>query len=117
MAVFGVGSDYKTILTFFADGVPIQASGQEMPEAFSLEFYTTNSNLKKIATKIDGVYTNCSIILDAGLSKLVVAFDNVDWGDGDVICRAEMVYPDLKFPDEYRTVVQYLETGDSYERL
>ena len=117
MAVFGVGSDYKTILTFVADGVPIQASGTEMPEEFTLDFYTTNQLVKKTARLISSVYENCSIILDEGLAKVVVAFDDVEWGEGDVICRAEMIYPDLKFPDHYRNVVQYLETGDSYERL
>ena len=117
MATFGVGSDYKTILTFVADGVPIEASGTEMPEEFSIDFYTTNQTIKKTASKLAGVYNNCSIIIDEGLSKLVVAFDDVEWGEGDVICRASMTYPDLKFADEYRTVVQYLETGDTYERL
>ena len=117
MAEFGVGSDYKTVVTFMADGAVIAVTSINAPAEFELEYYTTNQNLKKIASKIGGVYTNCTPQVIEGVSRLVVAFDDVGWGEGDVICRAETKYADNKFPDGHRTYVIYIETGDSYVRL
>lgn len=117
MAEFGVGSDYKTIVTFTAAGAAIDVTSVHAPVEFTLDYYTSNPNQKKTATKINGSYTNCAAVLIDGVVRLEVAFDNVNFGEGDVLCRAETKYPDDKFPDGYRTYVIYLETGDSYVRL
>jgi hypothetical protein len=114
MAEFGVGSDYKTIITFTADGAVIDASGAYMTIDYELEFYTTSLRKKKVASKIGNTLTNCSYINDDGEIKLVVAIDSVEWGAGEVICKASKVYGDTRFPDLKRTVVSYIETGDEY---
>lgn len=117
MATFGIGSDYKTIVTFVnKDGEEINASGvSEAPKSFELEYYTTNENAKKIAKSVG--MENCKYETIDEKVRVVVAFDNVDWGEGDVICRATIKYNDTDFPDGERTYVEYIETGDSYERL
>lgn len=117
MAEFGVGSDYKTIVTFTVAGAAIDVTSINAPAEFVLDYYTSNPNNYKRASKIDGVYTNCEPILSDGVIRLVVAFDDVTFTEGDVICRAETSYSDDKFPDGYRKYVIYLETGDSYVRL
>jgi hypothetical protein len=117
MADFGIGSDYKTIITFLADGHPISASGVGMPSEFTLDFYTTSTATKKTASLYDGVYDNCSFVSEEGVVKLVCAFDNVVWAEGDVTCVATMTFNDDVFPDGQRTVVKYIETGDSYGTL
>lgn len=117
MAEFGVGSDYKTIVTFTARGAAIDVTSVNAPAEIILDYYTSNPNISKRASKIAGSYVNCHPVLINGVVRLVVAFDEVLWGEGDVICRALTKYADDKFPDGYRTYVIYLETGDSYVRL
>lgn len=117
MAEFGIGSDYKTIVTFLADGVAINATGTGAPVEFTLDYYTSNQTLKKTASKIAGVYTNCVPEVVSGVVKIVVAFDDVAWEAGDVICKATITYNDTHFPDLKRTSVAYIETGDIYDRL
>ena len=114
MAQFGVGSDYKTIITFTADGAVIDASGSYITIDYVLDFYTTSERKKKTASKIGSTLVNCSYINDDGEIKLVVAIDNIGWGAGEVICRAAITYGDTRFPDLKRTVVRYIDTNDEY---
>lgn len=117
MADFGVGSDYKTLITFKnASGVAIDAGGVSMPASFELLFYVGSESLGKVASYSAGVYTNCG--LDSSTpKKLWVAIDDVAWQEGEVICKASLFFHDLNFSDDKRTVVSYIETGDSYVRL
>ena len=117
MADFGVGSDYKTLISFKnVHGATIDAGGVGMPASFELLFYVGSENVGKIASYSEGVYTNCGLDT-VSPRKLWVAFDNVQWQEGEVICKASLFFNDLDFLDDKRTVVSYIETGDSYVRL
>ena len=117
MAEFGIGSDYKTLVKFTGDGVDIDASAAEMAGEFTLDFYVGSETYKKTASKIDGVYTNCGFEAGTTPLNLYVAFDDVTWGEGDVICKATFYYDASEFADDIRKVVRFIETGDSYVRL
>ena len=52
MAVFGVGSDYKGIITIFADGVPVDADDEYADFDIVLDFYTTSERKKRLHTDL-----------------------------------------------------------------
>lgn len=117
MAIFGVGSDYKNIITIYADGVPVDADGAEAQFDIMLTFYTTSISKAKTASRIDGVLTNCYYEVVDNIKRIVCVFDDVEWGAGDVICKISYIYADANFPDGKKTVVQYVLTNDSYGKL
>jgi|GEM_PF-6101081 len=114
---FGLGSDYKAIVKFTSGGSEVSVTSVSVPSDFTLEYYTTNDSLKKTASRASGVYTNCLAELNEGVVRLTVAIDDVEWGEGDVVCKATFYYPDTDFVDEIRKHVEYIETGDSYVRI
>ena len=118
MAVFGVGSDYKVIITILADGVPVDADGQYANFDVVLDFYTTSERKKKTAYRVADEFQNCGYIEgEDGIVRLYCAFDNVEWAAGDIMCKVSYIYSALEFADTRRTVIQYIETGDTYDRL
>lgn len=118
MAVFGIGSDYKAIVTIYADGVPVDADSQAANFDVVMDFYTTSERKKKTAYRVADEFLNCGYIVDTdSVVKLYCVFDDVEWGAGDVMCKVSYIYPASEFPDAKRTVVQYIETGDTYDKL
>lgn len=117
MAIFGVGSDYKGIITIYADGVPVDADGIYADFDILLDFYTTSERKKKTAYRVADEFFNCGYVTQDGIVKLYCTFDDVQWGSGEVMCKATYIYTDADFEDGKRSIVQYIETGDSYDRL
>lgn len=75
----------------------------------TVTYLTLNSAKTYVASKVDNVYTNCS--LDSTLKKLKVVFDNYDLGNGVVHCRITIKIADTDYPDGFATFNRYICTG------
>ena len=75
----------------------------------TVTYLTLNSAKTYIASKVDDVYTNCS--LDPTFKKLKVVFDNYDLDNGVVHCRITIKIADADYPDGFATFNRYICTG------
>ena len=62
-------------------------------------YYTDNTPVPYIASKINGVYTNCS--LDSINNKLKVVLEGYSIENGILYCNLQISVPDPDFPDGY----------------
>ena len=72
-------------------------------------YLTLNSSKTYVASKVDDVYTNCS--LDPTFKKLKVVFNNYDLDNGVVHCRITIKIADADYPDGFATFNRYICTG------
>ena len=75
----------------------------------TVTYLTLNSAKTYVASKVDDVYTNCS--LDPTFKKLKVVFDNYDLDNGVVHCRITIKIADVDYPDGFATFNRYICTG------
>ena len=75
----------------------------------TVTYLTLNSAKTYVASKVDDVYTNCS--LDPTFKKLKVIFDNYDLDNGVVHCRITIKIADADYPDGFATFNRYICTG------
>ena len=75
----------------------------------TVTYLTLNSAKTYVASKVDDVYTNCS--LDPTFKKLKVVFDNYDMDNGVVHCRITIKIADADYPDGFATFNRYICTG------
>ena len=75
----------------------------------TVTYLTLNSAKTYVASKVDDVYTNCS--LDPTFKKLKVVFDNYDLDNGVVHCRITIKIADADYPDGFATFNRYICTG------
>ena len=75
----------------------------------TVTYLTLNSAKTYVASKVDDLYTNCS--LDPTFKKLKVVFDNYDLDDGVVHCRITIKIADADYPDGFATFNRYICTG------
>ena len=75
----------------------------------TVTYLTLNSSKTYVASKVDDVYTNCS--LDPTFKKLKVIFDNYDLDNGVVHCRITIKIADADYPDGFATFNRYICTG------
>ena len=75
----------------------------------TVTYLTLNSAKTYVASKVDDVYTNCS--LDPTFKKLKVVFDNYDLDNGVVHCRITIKSADADYPDGFATFNRYICTG------
>lgn len=112
MAEFGIGSDYKTKITFMdgAIAIPDPQINAKVPQIFFLEFYTSSPNGSCVAKRENGQLVNC--VFSEG--KLIVSLDKPNFNEGIVKCKATYVLPDETMTDNFRTIVLNIETQDKY---
>ena len=75
----------------------------------TVTYLTLNSPKTYVVSKVDDVYTNCS--LDSTFKKLKVVFDNYDLDNGVVHCRITIKIADADYPDGFATFNRYICTG------
>lgn len=75
----------------------------------TVTYLTLNSSKTYVASKVDDVYTNCS--LDPTFKKLKVVFNNYDLDNGVVHCRITIKIADADYPDGFATFNRYICTG------
>ena len=75
----------------------------------TVTYLTLNSAKTYVASKVDDVYTNCS--LDPTFKKLKVVFNNYDLDNGVVHCRITIKIDDADYPDGFATFNRYICTG------
>ena len=75
----------------------------------TVTYLTLNSAKTYVASKVDDVYTNCS--LDPTFKKLKVVFDNYDLDNSVVHCRITIKIADADYPDGFATFNRYICTG------
>ena len=75
----------------------------------TVTYLTLNSAKTYVASKVDDVYTNCS--LDPTLKKLKVVLGNYDLDNGVVHCRITIKIADADYPDGFATFNRYICTG------
>ena len=75
----------------------------------TVTYLTLNSTKTYVASKVDDVYTNCS--LDPTFKKLKVVFNNYDLDNGVVHCRITIKIADADYPDGFATFNRYICTG------
>ena len=75
----------------------------------TVTYLTLNSAKTYVVSKVDDVYTNCS--LDSTFKKLKVVFDNYDLDNGVVHCRITIKIADADYPDGFATFNRYICTG------
>ena len=75
----------------------------------TVTYLTLNSAKTYVASKVDDVYTNCS--LDPTFKKLKVVFNNYDLDNGVVHCRITIKIADADYPDGFATFNRYICTG------
>ena len=75
----------------------------------TVTYLTLNSAKTYVASKVEDVYTNCS--LDPTFKKLKVVFDNYDLDNGVVHCRITIKIADADYPDGFATFNRYICTG------
>ena len=75
----------------------------------TVTYLTLNSAKTYAASKVDDVYTNCS--LDPTLKKLKVVLGNYDLDNGVVHCRITIKIADADYPDGFATFNRYICTG------
>ena len=75
----------------------------------TVTYLTLNPTKTYVASKVDDVYTNCS--LDPTFKKLKVVFDNYDLDNGVVHCRITIKIADADYPDGFAIFNRYICTG------
>ena len=75
----------------------------------TVTYLTLNSAKTYVASKVDDVYTNCSLY--PTFKKLKVVFDNYDLDNGVVHCRITIKIADADYPDGFATFNRYICTG------
>ena len=75
----------------------------------TVTYLTLNSAKTYVASKVEDVYTNCS--LDPTFKKLKVVFNNYDLDNGVVHCRITIKIADADYPDGFATFNRYICTG------
>ena len=72
-------------------------------------YYTDNTPVPYVASKVNGVYTNCS--LDSVNNKLKVVLEGYSMENGILYCNLQISVPDPDFPDGYANYTRLIKTN------
>ena len=72
-------------------------------------YYTDNTQVPYVASKVNGVYTNCS--LDSVNNKLKVVLEGYSMDNGILYCNLQISVPDPDFPDGYANYTRLIRTN------
>ena len=72
-------------------------------------YYTDSTPVPYVASKVNGVYTNCS--LDSVNNKLKVVLEGYSMGNGILYCNLQISVPDPDFPDGYANYTRLIRTN------
>ena len=72
-------------------------------------YYTDSTPVPYVASKVNGVYTNCS--LDSVNNKLKVVLEGYSMENGILYCNLQISVPDPDFPDGYANYTRLIKTN------
>lgn len=72
-------------------------------------YYTDNTPVPYVASKVNGSYVNCS--LDSINNKLKVVLEDYSMENGLLYCNLQISVPDPDFPDGYANYTRLIRTN------